>query len=257
MNQKENIEMEMMNKYKGKVGKIYKSFSIDTKDLSINSESRTISGYAAIWGNIDKAQDMLIRGCCSKSIAERGPESSANDKIIFLWMHDMSEPIARITKLIEDEKGLYFEAIVDEIELGDRAIKQLESGTLNQFSIGYSYVFENCVWDDVRKCLVVKEIILYEISVVSIGCNGETEYLGLKTAEEANDKYEELLKEMAIVCKNMSSSKQQKIQRIIAKAMTLASFKPIEESKEEIKSLVSEQAGTLGDNNYGFKLKKN
>jgi len=245
----------MMNKYKSKIGKVYKSFSIDTKDLLLDVESRKISGYAAIWGNVDKTQDMLIRGCCSKSISERGPESGANDKIIFLWMHDMSEPIARITKLIEDEKGLYFEAVVDEIELGDRAIKQLESGTLNQFSIGYSYVWEKCEWDDVRKCLIVKEIILYEISVVSIGCNGETEYLGLKTLEDVDCKYEELLEEISSVCKNMSLSKQQRIQRIITKAMTLASFKPIEESKEEIKSLEESQAGTLEENNYGFKLK--
>ena len=82
----------------------------------------------------------MIKGCFSKSIQERGIESSANDKIIFLWMHKMDEPIGKITKLVEDDKGLYFEAEIDKIQLGDRAINQLESGTLNQFSIGYSYV---------------------------------------------------------------------------------------------------------------------
>ena len=76
---------------------------------------------------------------------KEGPQSQANDKIILLWMHDMSEPLGFITELKEDDRGLYFEARIDEIELGDRAIKQLESGTLNQFSIGYEYV-----WGELR-----------------------------------------------------------------------------------------------------------
>lgn len=82
-----------------------------------------------------------------KEYQDRGPESSANDKIIMLWMHNMNEPIGRITVLNEDEKGLYFEAIIDEVPRGEQAIKQLESGTLNQFSIGYQYVWENCEYD--------------------------------------------------------------------------------------------------------------
>ena len=122
-----------INKYKGRMGMQHKVFSINSKEAQYDSESRTISGYAAVFGNRDKVGDVLLKGCFSKSIQERGPQSSANDKILLLWMHDMSEPIGAITELREDEKGLYFEARVDEIDIGDRAIKQLESGTLNQF----------------------------------------------------------------------------------------------------------------------------
>ena len=126
------------SKYKDRLGKQYKSLSFYAKEIQYDSGSRTISGYAAIFNNIDKFGDMLLKGCFSKSIQERGPESSANDKIIMLWMHDMHEPIGRITLLQEDEKGLYFEASIDDVERGNQALKQLESGTLNQFSIGYS-----------------------------------------------------------------------------------------------------------------------
>ena len=147
--------MVRMNKYKGRIGKQFKSFTIDTKELNINSESRTISGYAAVFNNIDKAGDLLIKGCFSKSIQERGPESQANDKIIMLWMNDMKEPIGKITKLYEDEKGLYFEAKIDDVPKGNQAIQQLESGTLNQFSIGYKYVWEKCEWVDERECFIV------------------------------------------------------------------------------------------------------
>ena len=148
-----------------------------------------------------------------------------------LWMHNMNEPIGRITVLNEDEKGLYFEAVIDEVPRGEQAIKQLESGTLNQFSIGYQYVWENCEYDAEKDAFIVKEVKLYEISVVSIGCNGETEYLGLKSIEDAEKAYEELNAEISEVCSGMPASKQQKIQRIISKAMSLASFRP--ESRKE------------------------
>lgn len=218
--------MRKTNKYIGRLGMQYKTFSIYAKEVNYDEESRVISGYAAIFGNKDKAGDILIKGCFAKSIHDRGPESSANDKIIMLWMHDMNEPIGNILVLIEDEKGLYFEAKIDDVPRGNQAVKQLESGTLNQFSIGYQYVWENCEYDSEKDAFIVKEVKLYEISVVSIGCNGETEYLGLKSIEDAENSYKELNEEISEICFGMSALKQQKIQRIISKAMSLASFKP-------------------------------
>ena len=127
-----------------KIGIKFKAADIERYD----SESRTISGYAAVFNNIDRDGDKLLRGCFAKSIADRGPQSNAKGKILLLWQHEASNPIGQITELREDEKGLYFEAKIDEIAEGDRAILQLESGTLNQFSIGFSYVWEKCFWDE-------------------------------------------------------------------------------------------------------------
>lgn len=204
-----------------KLGKQFKTF--ETKELNWNGESRTISGYAAIFGNIDKANDMLIKGCFAKSIQDRGPESSANDKIIMLWQHDRKEPIGRISVLREDEKGLYFECVIDDVERGNQTLKQLESGTLNQFSIGYSYVWENCEYDREHDILIVKEVVLFEISVVTIGCNAETEYLGLKA--EGNQ-YEALKKEIDNVCKGLSITKKEEVQTVVRKALSLVNLKP-------------------------------
>lgn len=217
--------------YKRKLGKQFKSFEV--KDLNYNGESRTISGYAAIFNNKDKAGDILLKGCFAKSISDRGPESTANDKIIMLWQHDTHEPIGRISVLKEDDKGLYFEAVIDDVERGNQAIKQLESGTLNQFSIGYSYVWEKCEYDSERDAFIVKEVVLYEISVVSIGCNGLTEYLGLKA--EGIDPYEALKNDIESAIKGLPISKKEEIQTIIAKALSLGQFKP-EKPLEEVKA---------------------
>lgn len=217
-----------MNKYKNRIGKQFKSYAI--KDLSLNTESRTISGYAAVFGNIDRAGDILVNGCFSKSIRERGPESNANDKIIMLWMHNTSEPIGRITKLYEDNIGLYFEAVIDDIDRGNQSIKQLESGTLNQFSIGYEYVWDKCEYDSERDAYIIKEVILYEISVVSIGCNGETVYLGLKSMDDYNKAYADLQSDINSVCKGLSISKRQSVMDLITKSMSLSSYKPDEKT---------------------------
>lgn len=214
-----------MNRYKDKMGLRHKAAAPGV--YRYDGQSRTISGYAAIFGNIDKSRDKLVKGCFANSIAERGPGSNANDKILLLWQHKQDEPIGRITELREDNRGLYFEAVIDDVETGDRALKQLESGTLNQFSIGYSYVWDKCDWDDEEAYLSVKEVKLYEISVVSIGCNGETEYLGLKSGDEnAEDRYEELSQDISALSSGWGASKQQRLQNIIAKAMSLAALRP-------------------------------
>ena len=238
-------------KYEGRIGKQFKEFAV--KELSYNGESRTISGYAAIFNNKDKAGDILLKGCFAKSIQDRGPESQANDKIIMLWQHDQHEPIGKISVLVEDEKGLYFEAVIDDVERGNQAIKQLESGTLNQFSIGYSYVWEKCEYDQERDAFIVKEVVLYEISVVSIGCNGETEYLGLKS--ESTDPYEELKNEIESAIKGLPIRKKEEIQTLVRKALSLGQFKP-EVPRKAVEPLEEVKADTKIKLFGNIKLKK-
>ena len=229
-------------KYEGKLGFQFKS--LDAKELNVNEESRIISGYAAVFNNIDKSRDMLIKGCFAKSIQDRGPESLANDKIILLWHHKMDEPIGRITKLVEDDYGLYFEAEIDNVERGNQAIEQFKSGTLNQFSIGYRYIWEKCEWNDTDEFLMVKEVALFEISPVSVGCNGLTKFTGFKSIEEYENEYEILRKEIDEACKGINIKNQQIVQRLIAKAMTLASSKPDDEVKKDfIDPLTKKEAG--------------
>lgn len=222
------MTMEMKkNKYDGRIGMRRKAFPVRMeRKADSGGGSRTISGYAAVFNNVDKARDMLVKGCFAKSIRERGPESEANDKILLLWQHDTREPIGRITRLEEDEKGLYFEAEIDDVEAGNRALKQLESGTLNQFSIGFTYVWDQCEWDETGETFIVKEVKLYEISAVSFGCNPETEYLGLKSADEWNDAYGSLMKDISDFSSRMPVRKQQQLQEIITKAVSLAVGRP-------------------------------
>lgn len=140
-------------------------------------------------------------------------------------MHDIDEPLGRIVKLTEDDKGLYFEAEIDKIPEGDRCLEQLKSGTLNQFSIGYMYVWSACEWDSQEGCLVVKEINLFEISVVSLGCNDETEFLGMKSSQVESEK-NKLVRDTEKVLKALPYDTQLQIRQLISKHIALAEVNP-------------------------------
>lgn len=206
----------------------YQHRELEVKDYRWDGESRTISGYAAVFGNVDRVDDVLLRGCFAKSIAERGPQSDAKGRILLLWQHQADEPLGRITELYEDDYGLYFEAELDEIELADRAIKQLVSGTLNQFSIGFKYVLDGMRIDRETGINYVSEVKLYEISIVSVAANPETEFLGMKADA---DGHEQFAREVAQFAKGMPVEREMKFQKLIAKALSLAEALPQESAQ--------------------------
>lgn len=141
-----------------------------TVDFASDLDNRIVSGYLLVWRSINMHGEMFLRGCAAKSIADRGPKSNANYKITFLNQHRQGEPLAVFGDLIEDEYGLYFRSLpLDDVPWADHVLTQLRSGTLNQFSAGFNYVWRETEWDEVNECIVCKQIDLYEGSVVTIG----------------------------------------------------------------------------------------
>lgn len=202
---------------------IYKSFG--ALELKADSDSRKVSFYAAGYGNRDLDGDILIQGCCAKSIQEHGPESPSAQKIAYLYMHDMSEPIGRITLLREDAKGLYVEAEIDRISEGDRVLEQYKSGTLNQHSIGFRYIWDKVEYDEDTQSFIVKEIQLFEVSVVTIGANENTPFAGFKS-EEIISQHETLNKEIDTFLKGFDATVAYRARQLFAKVKSLAEAEP-------------------------------
>ena len=197
----------------------YKNFS--SKDVNYDKTSRKVSGYLAVFGNKDDDGDILVKGCFAKSIRDRGPQSSTNRKIAFLYQHDSKDPIGRLTTLKEDDYGLYFESILDEgVPSADRTGIQLKSGTLNQFSIGFIYVWENCVYDENAQSLVCKEINLFEGSVVTFGTNEYTYFAGMKSAQK-EQKIIEIKQETETFIRSLPTQFQYEARQFIAKNINI------------------------------------
>ena len=218
-----------------------KQFSIF--DNSLNIESRKISGMAATFGNIDSDRDRLHKGCFSRSIEQRGPESESKSKILLLWQHDPHEPIGKVTKLKEKTEGLYFEADLDEgIPRADQALKQLESGTINNFSIGFQYVWDTMEYNMEDNVYEVFEVKLFEISPVSIPADENTYYMGLKDTDDfakAEFELSELIKENI---KNLEITQQRIFGELFARQKSLSQMLTASEMKERLKESTTDKS---------------
>ena len=162
-----------------------------TSDFASDLENRIISGYLLVWGAVNMHGEMFLRGCASKSINDRGPKSNANYKLTFLNQHRQHEALCQFDELIEDDYGLRFRTkSLDSVPWADHVITQVRSGTLNQFSVGFDYIWQQTEWDEKNDCILCKEIDLFEGSIVTIGSEIGT-YV-IRSKDEADCLFDEI-----------------------------------------------------------------
>lgn len=212
--------MSKINQLKAKANPIN---YIETRADATVSD-RTIKGYLAIFGKQDQHGTIFVKGAFAKSIQERGPESNSNYKITLLWQHDMRNPIGKITVLREDDKGLYFEAEIDDVPEGNRALKQINSGTINQFSFGFRYIWDKVEYDEETESYIVKEVDLIEGSVVTMGSQGDTH--AIRSIEELEQKEMTLKENIELALKSIPRAKQLELRKSITDYISLLEAKP-------------------------------
>lgn len=157
-----------------------KEFNVTKADI-MDDEKHVIRVKFASFGNKDSAGDVLVKGCFAKSIKERGPQSDTNRKIAFLWQHDIYDPIGKVLEIEELDDGAYATVQLsnfDAVPNAKRAWYQLNDGDINQFSFGFQYVWDKMEYIEEEDAFLVKEVVLHEISVVTLGSNEQTEYMG-------------------------------------------------------------------------------
>lgn len=193
---------------------------------ALDNGSRKISGYGAVFNNRDAADDILIKGCFTKSILEAGPLSSNYRKIAFLNQHNQTQPIGKITELREDDFGLYFEVEISKTQLGDEVLTQIQDGTLNQFSIGFRYIMDKCKTDPETGAFIVREVYLFEISVVTLGCNPLTHFTGMKSINDYEVEQLNVSKQMNEFERTLTPEQKTQFNELIHKNIALAIVEP-------------------------------
>lgn len=209
----------------------YSSVSVNERgELSSNFlddlNKRIISGYLLVWGSVNMHGEMFLRGCCAKSLQDRGPGSSANYKITFLNQHNTCEPLCVFGELTEDAYGLRFRSLpLDAVPWADYVLTQVRSGTLNQFSAGFNYIWDKTEWDEANDCIVCKEIDLFEGSVVTIGSELNT-YV-IRSAEQQENFFEEIEE----FIKTLPRKSQLATRQYFTKLKSLIDLEPLEKRK--------------------------
>lgn len=163
---------------------------IEVRKANKETTDRMIKSYHCMFGQIDDRGTRFMKGAFKKSIDERGPKSSAKYKITVLWMHDQRDPIGLPSTLEENETGLYAEWEPDDVPNGERALKQIRSGTINNFSFGFKPIWEKMEYNYKEDVIEIMEVELLEISPVTMGANMNTfavRGLGLKDEDLIDD----------------------------------------------------------------------
>jgi len=187
-------------------------------------EDNVIAGYLAVWKEKDDKGTAPIKGAFKKSIQERGPKSLAKQKALFLWFHDLKDPIGQFIELEEDDYGLRFKAVVDDIPQGQRALTQVRSGTLNQFSYGFLYVWDKMEYDEKTDTVYMMEVDLWEGSVVSYGSQKET--FAIRSLEQLQAQQEDVALELEDFVRSLPKAKQMELRQLITRQSSLAQVKP-------------------------------
>lgn len=216
----------------------YSTISVDpsgnlSDTFQTDLDNRIINGYLMTWGTINSYQEMAIKGCCAKSLQERGPGSNSKYKITFLWQHDTTDPLAIFGELTEDDFGLRFRTLpLDDVASADRALKQVRSGTLNQFSAGFNYIWDKIDYDPDNDALILKEIDLMEGSIVTIASDPNT--FALRSKENFDAAQLLLNDEMEDFIKTIPRKQQLELRQLITRQKSLYKIEPHEQKQDAL-----------------------
>jgi HK97 family phage prohead protease len=160
-----------------------RSRKTERKTLTFNledfdEEQGIFSGYAAVFGNVDSGGDIIEPGAFTKTIAEGW------ERVKILALHnDCWLPIGKPLELREDSHGLYIKGKISDTSMGIDVKTLLRDRVLNEMSIGYDPVtFDYDKEDGIRH---LREVKLWEVSLVTWAMNPEALVTGYKSVEEA------------------------------------------------------------------------
>ena len=154
--------------------------------LTVKSVSDTgeFEGYGSVFGVEDSYGDVVVRGAFTASL-ERWAAKGRLPAL--LWQHNMSEPIGVYTEMREDETGLYVKGrlLIDADPLAKRAHGHMKAGSLSGLSIGY--VLNDYDYDNQKDAFILKDIDLWEVSLVTFPANDEARISNVKSLLERGE----------------------------------------------------------------------
>lgn len=121
----------------------------------------TVEGYASLFGEIDQARDMVMRGAFATTLRQRSVQ-----RVPMLFQHDPAEPVGVWLELREDHRGLYARGrLIPEVARGRELLSLLRAGAIDGLSIGFRTVKGRI--DPRTRVRSLLAVDLWEISIVT------------------------------------------------------------------------------------------
>lgn len=165
-----------------------KDLDFEIKDVSTDSNGNIgkVSGFASTFNNRDRVGDVIKEGAFKKSLAKI---KRAKRMIPLLYSHQFDKVIGGVDpkNLKETSEGLMMtDACIDlDTSLGKDCHSLLKKGYMQSFSIGFSMPNDGYACD--QNGTTIKEIDLYEISVVPVPANPKAVVTEVKSVPPAKD----------------------------------------------------------------------
>lgn len=144
-------------------------------------------GYASVFGNKDLVGDVVMKGAFANTLSAWERKGTP---IPLLWGHNTADPDFNLGYVTasEDDRGLKVHGFLDmESPKSAQTYRLLKSGRVNQMSISYSILDGAYVLPEGQSASAkdayfeLRELDLYEVSIVPIGANQETEITAVKS----------------------------------------------------------------------------
>jgi HK97 family phage prohead protease len=139
-------------------------------------------GYASVFGNVDAYGDVVMPGAFRKTL---GDWHTSGNVLPILYSHVMTDPdynLGGVVEAREDEKGLRIRGLLDlENPKAAQVHRMLKGRRASQMSFAYDVVRGSMGQLDGQDVYELHEVKLYEVSIVLIGANQDTEILAVKS----------------------------------------------------------------------------
>lgn len=194
-----------------------------------------VEGYASVFGVIDEDGEVVDKGAFKKTTRERVPKNAVKFVDFHNSLTSSEEILGVVEEAEEDEHGLWFKARLSKTERAQNVRTKIKEGILDSLSIGYDVIDDEMDREDGVRHL--KELRLWEVSVVSWGANPEASVTQVKqpTGKQVLsvlENYKHELKEGRVLSQSNYSRIQSNVESIREAAQDLEALLDSAEPEE-------------------------
>jgi HK97 family phage prohead protease len=144
---------------------------------------REFEGHGSTFGNVDLGDDIVMPGAFKKSLAAHAKEGQLPQ---MFWMHQPDKVPGKWVEMQEDGHGLFVKGMLADTQLGNEMHELLQMKAVRGLSIGFRTKDHDFDKDGNR---LLKEIDLWEVSLVSLGMNPLAQVSAAKSRLSSDGEY--------------------------------------------------------------------
>ncbi len=165
--------------------RIKQQMRLEVKDITVEG---SFEGMLSPYNNIDQGNDRVLPGAYTKTLQDQGPTRP------LLWQHDPKTPIGQLS--LEDRPdGLWCKGqLLMDIPKAKEAYLLIKAGIVKGLSIGFESI-KDAIESGVRQ---LKEVKLYEGSIVTFPMNTQALIQTVKARRELKDDFNEELSDIQL-----------------------------------------------------------